>query len=93
MNHIRQQGLGNIIIAICAGTNVILREDNPLFKFITELGIKVSTFSGSYQFSQNSDESAAIEQNRKILTSYFGATNQRRRTRILIEQCSRTIQG
>jgi hypothetical protein len=39
MNHRRQQALGNICAALYKGASVYLRRENPLFGFLTGLGI------------------------------------------------------
>ncbi|ENK5207039.1 TDP-N-acetylfucosamine:lipid II N-acetylfucosaminyltransferase [Klebsiella aerogenes] len=41
MNHIRQQGVGNIISMIYFGAKVFLRLENPTFSFLKEKGIKL----------------------------------------------------
>lgn len=40
MNHLRQKGLGNIFITMCAGAKVFIRDENPLTKYFKEKGFK-----------------------------------------------------
>ncbi|MGZ9874647.1 TDP-N-acetylfucosamine:lipid II N-acetylfucosaminyltransferase [Raoultella ornithinolytica] len=41
MNHVRQQGVGNIISMIYIGAKVFLREENPTFIFLRDSGVKI----------------------------------------------------
>nr|WP_315298352.1 TDP-N-acetylfucosamine:lipid II N-acetylfucosaminyltransferase [Raoultella terrigena] len=41
MNHVRQQGVGNIISMIYIGAKVFLREENPTFGFLKDKGVKI----------------------------------------------------
>ena len=40
-NHTRAQGLGNIVFGVWAGHKIFLRESNPFYAYLTELGIKI----------------------------------------------------
>ncbi|AYM89676.1 hypothetical protein D9980_03270 [Serratia sp. 3ACOL1] len=41
MNHVRQQGVGNIISMIYMGAKVFLREENPTFNFLRNKGVMI----------------------------------------------------
>jgi len=41
MNHKRQQALGNIMLMVGMGAKVYLREENPVFSFLENLGVKL----------------------------------------------------
>jgi hypothetical protein len=41
MNHVRQQGLGNIIMMLWLGARVFLRRENPIYMELASLGIEV----------------------------------------------------
>lgn len=43
MNHVRQQALGNIVIMLYLGARVFLREENPVYPFMVEHGVILST--------------------------------------------------
>lgn len=45
MNHIRQQAMGNISSALLRGGKVFLRPENPIYKYYTQLGVKLFAFS------------------------------------------------
>lgn len=40
-NHKRAQGLGNIVFGVWAGHKIYLRESNPFYAYLSELGIKI----------------------------------------------------
>jgi len=87
MNHIRQQGLGNIIIALYAGTRVVMRGDNPIYTFLTRLGFDVVRFSDFDRRHHGPESEATRDRHREILNVYFGRENHLRRTRLFIRQC------
>jgi len=44
MNHIRQQAMGNISSALLRGGRVFLRPENPIYRYYTRMGVKLSPF-------------------------------------------------
>ncbi len=86
MNHKRQQGLGNIIIALCAGTRVVLRKENPLLNLMNELGIDVCVLNDDFIFLTERQDICVTYENRAALQARFGPSGQLRRTRLLIEK-------
>lgn len=43
MNHVRQQGVGNIVIMLYLGARVFVRQENPVHDFLKGLGVSLST--------------------------------------------------
>ena len=43
MNHRRQQAVGNIVIMLYLGARIFLREENPTFPFLKDLGVEISS--------------------------------------------------
>ena len=41
MNHVRQQGVGVIIIMLYLGSTVFLREENPAYRYLKEIGFNI----------------------------------------------------
>lgn len=87
MNHLRQQGLANILMALCAGTRVVMRRANPLHAFLLDIGLRVDDIDdGLNDVPLDADQ---VLQNRRIVSAVFGAEAHRRRTRELLDHVSR----
>ncbi len=41
MNHYRQQAMGNILILLASGCKVYLNTENPVYSYLTRIGVKV----------------------------------------------------
>lgn len=67
MNHLRQQAVGNINIALVSGAKVFLDSANPLFEHYRNLGVKVFSMNELHQhsFSRLSEEDA--QKNRYLI--------------------------
>ncbi|TBR40139.1 MULTISPECIES: TDP-N-acetylfucosamine:lipid II N-acetylfucosaminyltransferase [Dyella] len=85
MNQRRQQGLGNILMALYAGTTVVLREENPLFCSLGNLDLPVVSVTDFDPASP--PPQCDLNSVRKIVSDHFGRQNQLRRTRALIDAC------
>lgn len=73
MNHYRQQGVGNLRILLTYGKKVYLNENNPLYHYFTDEGIKLSRledckFDESI-FEEYSDE--IKEKNKKAIQKLY----------------------
>ena len=89
MNHIRQQALGNIIIALYLGAHVFIRYESPLYSFLKDLGAYLS----SVQELESditllniplTDQQRRI--NRNVVSEYWSKASAIARTRLLIEK-------
>jgi dTDP-N-acetylfucosamine:lipid II N-acetylfucosaminyltransferase len=74
MNHVRQQGLGNVVIMLYLGAKVFLRSENPMYNFFAEEGAVI------YNIEELENNPTLIEQplnendikiNRQILNKYW----------------------
>ncbi len=50
MNHIRQQGLGNILMMMHMGAAVFLRAENPIYRFFKKQGALIFSVDEMHQF-------------------------------------------
>lgn len=93
MNHRRQQGLGNILMALYSGTAVIMRKENPLFPVMEELGLPVVD-ADSFDLTEDIAPKD-LDRTRNAIVSFFGRDNQLRRTTALIDACraDREVKG
>ena len=73
MNHVRQQGIGNISATLLRGGKVFLRPENPIYIYYTRLGIKIFQFTDALSLkdlviSLTEDE---IVNNRHIMSNIW----------------------
>lgn len=74
MNHWRQQGLGNICMALYQGANVYLNKINPCYKFFIDKGIYLKSID-ELNFSEipiGFLDEKTINSNREILKKIWG---------------------
>lgn len=88
MNHVRQQGLGNIITMLYLGAKIFLREENPVYQYLTSRGavvFKISDIAKSPDSLQTplNDEQRKI--NRNIMIEDWCKKTADKKTRALIE--------
>lgn len=75
--HRRQEAAANITYLLCSGTKIFLREDNNLYKFFKDMGIKIFSFEndfGSPQDLEVLDKDFQIN-NRKIILEKVSEQN------------------
>lgn len=71
MNHLRQQALGNIVIALYMGAKVFLDERNPIYAFFLEQGAfvyKLEQLDSEFEGKLSPEQ---VMHNREILKSYW----------------------
>lgn len=85
MAHRRQQGLGNILMTLQAGAQVVLRRENPLFDALTEIGLHIAAFDDAGATRPKPEAQTVLD--REILQRNFGAARHHERTRALLEAC------
>ncbi|WP_099064131.1 TDP-N-acetylfucosamine:lipid II N-acetylfucosaminyltransferase [Serratia sp. BW106] len=70
MNHVRQQGVGNIISMIYMGAKIFLREENPTFNFLKNKGVvifSVQELERNYQLLSATLTNHDVISNREII--------------------------
>lgn len=82
MNHLRQQALGNICIAMLMGAKVYLHKENPLTGWLESRGAILGT-TDSFRLEPLQEPEKEI--NRKLVYSHWGRTHQLKRTEHLIK--------
>lgn len=75
MNHVRQQGMGNIAASLYRGAKVILRPENPILDLYSSIGVKVDCFESNSSSKGlpnllSADESILMK-NRRIVSQYW----------------------
>jgi hypothetical protein len=78
MNHLRQQGLTNVLIALQTGTRVLMNAGNPLFPFLRSLELKVDALSEPADTEPLGE--SIVTRHREKVSAYYGAMNHHRRT-------------
>ncbi|MFT2798115.1 TDP-N-acetylfucosamine:lipid II N-acetylfucosaminyltransferase [Serratia sp. N21D137] len=74
MNHLRQQGLGNIIISLFVGAYVFLDKANPLYAFLSKSGFDIYSIDDIK--TVHSLPKPDVTKNRSIILSIWGAEAQ-----------------
>ncbi|HBC3489959.1 TDP-N-acetylfucosamine:lipid II N-acetylfucosaminyltransferase [Vibrio alginolyticus] len=86
MPHKRQQGLGNIFIALSIGAKVFLDKENPIYTFLTSHNVHVFEIGelekDSWKSRLTKDE---IEENITFLKAYIGRDSMEVKTKALID--------
>lgn len=88
MNHVRQQAVGNIILALHAGAHVFLRRDNPVHAAMQRIGVPIHDVETLPQFLQAGEPpvaDASLDDVRRRLEDQYGRPSILRRTRVLLE--------
>lgn len=85
MGHLRQQGLGNILLMACLGARVYLRSQNPIYPYLLGQGLPVRELgrwpSEANEPAPGRDE---IEASRRLVEALFGTETNIRATRDLL---------
>ncbi|WP_083491483.1 TDP-N-acetylfucosamine:lipid II N-acetylfucosaminyltransferase [Thauera sp. 27] len=82
MNHLRQQALGNICMAMLIGAKVYLNKQNPLTGWLESRGAIMGSTDG---FNLEPLQEREKEINRQLIYSHWGRTHQRIKTERLIK--------
>ncbi|WP_243708104.1 TDP-N-acetylfucosamine:lipid II N-acetylfucosaminyltransferase [Luteimonas arsenica] len=91
MNHVRQQGLGNIVALLCMGAKVYLNSMNPLLSWLRTRGILIFEFDPSASGGKCSAEEflpltvKEVQLNRERLISIWGRDVKRRKTKYVVD--------
>lgn len=92
MNHLRQQGVGNLFITLFLGAKVYLDTSNPVYAEFTDMGLSVkpvdSLFEESLELNQPLEASIAMSQ-KDIIREIKGRAAFERYTQNLIAEVAR----
>lgn len=89
MNHKRQQAVGNIIIMLYLGARVFLREENPTYQFLKNMGI---SFSSVQELEKNISllntplTNEEKNNNKELVSIYWARERSIHRTKVLIQK-------
>lgn len=72
MNHLRQQALGNIVIALYLGAKVFLNKENPIYQFFINLDAVIYDIESLGSEMDSKLTQPQIDKNRQILQEYWG---------------------
>jgi len=72
MNHIRQQGLGNVLMALHAGKKVFLRKESVIYGYLLSIGMEINSVDdiNSDSLATFIDDSI-VSNNRAIIEKYW----------------------
>lgn len=87
MNHIRQQALGNIVIALCSGARVFLNPKSPINRAMKRMGIDLATTDWLPDFLAGGEPKMSLSEHqaaRHKIEEQYGRGSIVRRTRALL---------
>ena len=87
MNHIRQQALGNIVIALCSGAHVFLNSKNPINRAMRRMEVEVDTTDLLPDFFAKCEMNVSLTNlraTRQKIDEHYGRASILRRTRALL---------
>jgi dTDP-N-acetylfucosamine:lipid II N-acetylfucosaminyltransferase len=94
MNHLRQQGLGNILTLMYSGAKVYLQPSNPIYLTLkTDLGAHISSMAELIPENKNVFKPLAeheVKENRMIIYNFIGKDVMRQKTKKLIETLAKS---
>jgi hypothetical protein len=91
MNHLRQQGMGNICILMLQGARIYLNAKNPAFDWLLKMGCSVQDFqsldtdSDMKQVTLRPLDPRRQQENASVIWDTWGRDAQRARTRQFVE--------
>lgn len=78
-NHKRAQAIGNILLGIWAGHKIFLRKDNPVYKYLLDLGVFVYSVEDDLTYNNLCGlDYEKRKTNRKIINSHYSEKSIRR---------------
>lgn len=89
MNHIRQQALGNIVVALCSGAHVFLNPKSPIIRAMRRIGINVDTMDVLPGFLSKTERivlKPELQATRDAIAMHFGHDSILRRTRAMLDE-------
>lgn len=89
MNHKRQQAVGNIVIMLYLGARVFLREENPTFSFLKDLGVEISSvqeLENDISLLDTPLSTEEKERNKLLVSDYWSRESGIARTKVLVDR-------
>lgn len=96
MNHLRQQALGNIVLALCAGAHVFLNAASPVHRAMRRIGVELHDVEELPAFLASGErpvDPAVLEQVRHRIEEQYGRPSILRRTRALLAHFAPDLHG
>lgn len=88
MNHVRQQGFGNVCFGLTTGRIVFMNSKSPLYRTLSELGIKLFSLEELSEIGSINDFKLSEKEkksNREIMIKHYGRDALNTRTKNLLE--------
>ncbi|WP_262339978.1 TDP-N-acetylfucosamine:lipid II N-acetylfucosaminyltransferase [Idiomarina sp. OT37-5b] len=89
MNHKRQQAVGNIVIMLYFGARIFLREENPTYTFLNEIGVVLSSVQELESEPSLIDTPLSSEEkknNRQLVVDYWCREKGIERTKNIVKR-------
>jgi hypothetical protein len=89
MNHVRQQALGNIVLALCGGARVFLHARNPIGAAMRRIGVEVHDMDRLPAFFDAGEApvpKGKLDQMRSRIDAQYGRPSILARTRVLLDR-------
>ncbi len=89
MNHKRQQAVGNIVIMLYLGARVFLRQENPTFPFLKDLGVELSSVQELEKDILLLDTPLSTEEkerNKRLVSEYWSRESGIAKTKALVDR-------
>lgn len=83
MNHLRQEAMGNIIMALFNGAHLYMQEESPVYLYLKEMGFNLSAINQHDTFIKLSY--FQMEENRMLVQKEFGKETQHSNLRYLLK--------
>jgi dTDP-N-acetylfucosamine:lipid II N-acetylfucosaminyltransferase len=94
MNHLRQQGLGNILTLMYSGSKVYLQPSNPIYLTLKiDLGAHINSMTELTPENKNVFKPLVekeVMENRRILNNFIGKDVMKKKTKKLIETLAKS---
>lgn len=85
MNHKRQQGMGNIIMALWKGARVFLNKRNPVYAFLKSEGFIIFEIKDVKKYQELPDFNVLAKHNRPLLEKIYSTEKVLEETRKLVK--------
>lgn len=83
MNHLRQQGLGNVLTALLAGSKVYLNPLNPLYDWLTAKGMHIGSTEDIDLVALSHEEQ---HHNQRLVKAHWSQSAQQERVAAFVQQ-------
>jgi hypothetical protein len=87
-NHVRQQGVGNIITLGYLGATLFLNAKSPVYSYYQSLGMKIFTIQEVFSQLSNTLEEQQLKNNQKMLFSLYSRSAVHDKIKTLVQMVS-----